>query len=333
MREEPVRKTACVAPDLARPACGLRRLHAIEIAEGALLADIAVVFQLLIRYLPIGGTFLALLTPVVFAVIVLRRGLYVGCMSLCVALCLIGIVLGPGGLPLVMLEAGAGLFLGTTMRHRLNQLLTVTLGILSGSLALWLVLLVLVLLLGGPQFFLRVIRQTYAALTPLVGLLFKLAGLGAFWGHTLLPWLDSFVLWGQQHWPILLLLAAWGMCIPLVVIVYVIVNACLRLLGYQVRPFLGYRLSGRLYWLAARLYRLCPRWAYARFPLLHQLRCQVRLLNRARLRQRREEKEADSEHESLAIDRISTRQLYLSRRRAGERAARAERDRSTDPPG
>jgi hypothetical protein len=292
MSEEPVHKSGCVAPDLARPARGLRHLHAIEIAEGALLADIAVVFQLLIRYLPIGGTFLALLIPVVFAVIVLRRGLYVGCVSLCVALCLIGIVLGPGGLPLVLLEAGAGLFLGTTMRRRLNHLTTMTLGILCGSLALWLVLLVLVLLLGGPQFFLRVIRQTYAALTPLAGLLFKLLGLGAFWGHTLLPLLDSFVQWGQQHWPVLLLLAACGICIPLVVIVYVIVNACVRLLGYQVRPFPGSQLSGLLYWLAACLCRLCPGWAYASVPLLRQLRCQVRLLNRARLRQRREEREA-----------------------------------------
>ena len=33
-----------------------RRLSAIEIAEGALLADIAVIFHLLTLYLPIGGT-------------------------------------------------------------------------------------------------------------------------------------------------------------------------------------------------------------------------------------------------------------------------------------
>jgi hypothetical protein len=107
-----------------------------------------------------------------------------------------------------------------------------------------------------------------------------------------LPLLDSFVQWGQQHWPVLLLLAACGICIPLVVIVYVIVNACVRLLGYQVRPFPGSQLSGLLYWLAVCLCRLCPGWAYARVPLLRQLRCQVRLLNRARLRQRREEREA-----------------------------------------
>ncbi|HEX9134530.1 MAG TPA: hypothetical protein VF844_19755, partial [Ktedonobacteraceae bacterium] len=59
-----------------------RRLTAIEIAEGALLADIAVIFQLLVKILPIGGGIFHLLIPIVFTVIVLRRSFYVGCMSL-----------------------------------------------------------------------------------------------------------------------------------------------------------------------------------------------------------------------------------------------------------
>src|SRR5258707_1363304 len=109
-----------------------RRLRAIEIAEGALLADIGVVFQLLIRFLPVGGALLQLLVPVIFAVIVLRRGLYVGCMSLCVALFVICIVMGPGGAPFLVLEAGAGIFLGLTMRQRLSQFLTCVVGIFGG---------------------------------------------------------------------------------------------------------------------------------------------------------------------------------------------------------
>ena len=50
-----------------------RRLTAIEIAEGALIADIAVVFQLLVHYLPIGGMYFTLLVPVVFTILLLRR--------------------------------------------------------------------------------------------------------------------------------------------------------------------------------------------------------------------------------------------------------------------
>src|SRR5437868_4911419 len=86
----------------------------IEIAEGALLADIAVIFQLVAIYLPIGGDWLRLLIPIVFAIIVLRRGLYVGCMSFCVAIFIVGIVAGPGRIILMLLEGPAGLFLGVT---------------------------------------------------------------------------------------------------------------------------------------------------------------------------------------------------------------------------
>src|SRR5205085_890588 len=46
-----------------------RKLSAIEIAEGALLADIAVIFQLLSLYLPIGKSFLRILIPIVFTII------------------------------------------------------------------------------------------------------------------------------------------------------------------------------------------------------------------------------------------------------------------------
>src|SRR5260370_4843292 len=57
------------------------RLSAIEIAEGALLADIAVVFQLLSIYLPIGGGYPALMVPFPLAVLVVPRGPYAGIMG------------------------------------------------------------------------------------------------------------------------------------------------------------------------------------------------------------------------------------------------------------
>ena len=54
------------------------RLSPIEIAEGALLADVAVIFQLLWLYLPVVGGFFRVLIPVVFTVLVLRRRLQAG---------------------------------------------------------------------------------------------------------------------------------------------------------------------------------------------------------------------------------------------------------------
>lgn len=268
-----------------------RRLSALEIAEGALLADIAVVFQLFIKYLPIGGDFLRLLVPVIFAVLTLRRGLYVGCMSLCVSLFIIGIVLGPGGAPLLLLEAGAGLFLGLTMRLRLRHVPTILLGVLCGGLALWLVVLLSTFLVGGPGSLLHGLRQNYNALLPLFALAFKAVGLGNFWQHTLFPLLDRFVQWGLQNWLFLLYLIACMLCVPVVSAVYLVTNVFLRLLGYQVRPFPGYRLEGFLYWLAAVCFKLLPRRTVARVPLLHNLKCELRRLNMARLRQRRLERQ------------------------------------------
>ena len=77
----------------------LRNLHTIEIAEGALLADIAVVFRFIALVLPAGSAFFSIFNFIIFAVLVLRRGMYVASMGMCVAVFLAGIVMG-----LVVLE-------------------------------------------------------------------------------------------------------------------------------------------------------------------------------------------------------------------------------------
>lgn len=290
-RVVPARDVQSVSAGPARKA-RVRRLSALDIAEGALLADIAVVFQLLIRYLPIGGNVLMVLTPVIFAVLVLRRGLYAGCMSLCVSLFIVSIVIGPGGVPLMLLETGAGLFLGLTMRYRLNQALTVVSGIIGGGVAFWAILLSVLFLTGRASLLVRSMRRTYIALTPLLNWLFSLVRLGGLWQHTLFPALNNFMQWGFQNWPVLLLMTTCLSCIPVVIAVYLIVNLFLRLLGYQVRPFPGYRLEGLLYGLASRLLGFVPAWVLAKIPVFYSLKCEVRRLNIARLRQQRREKEA-----------------------------------------
>src|SRR5438876_3217390 len=94
-----------------------RDLKAIEIAEGALLADIAVLFQLLSLYLPIGGQVFRLLVFIVFTVLVLRRGLYVGIMGLFVAVFVSMMIVGTHSIFYLLLECMCGLFLGTTMKR------------------------------------------------------------------------------------------------------------------------------------------------------------------------------------------------------------------------
>ena len=59
-----------------------RRLTPIEVAEGALLADLAVMCQLVWTYLPLPGLLFRFLIPTIFTVIVLRRRLAVGLVAL-----------------------------------------------------------------------------------------------------------------------------------------------------------------------------------------------------------------------------------------------------------
>jgi hypothetical protein len=276
----------------AFPSLRPRNLRAIEIAEGALLADIGVIFQLLIKFLPVGGVVLQLLVPVIFAVIVLRRGLYVGCMSLCVALFVICIVMGPGGGPFFVLEAGAGIFLGVNMRLRLHPLLTFLLGVLGGGAALWAVLLFYVFVGGGALVLLRGMHQGYASFSNVSFQVARFLHLGGLWQQSLYPQIDRFVQWGFQHWPFFYYLISCLICVPLVLVVYFIVNFFLRVLGYQVRPFPGYLLEGWLLALVTGLFKLLPRRAFVRFSVLKHLKAEVRRLNIARLRQRRLERAA-----------------------------------------
>src|SRR5437764_2659048 len=116
-----------------------RNLKPIEIAEGALLADVAVIFQLLIVYLPVGKGLFRLLVFIVFAVLALRRGLYVGIMSMFTALFLSIVMIGLGGI-FFTLEAIGGLFLGITMKHNVRHIPLILLGTTGGTFAIYCVL-------------------------------------------------------------------------------------------------------------------------------------------------------------------------------------------------
>src|SRR5215470_6423032 len=88
-----------------------RNLKAIEIAEGALLADVVVILQLLITYLPLpaGHNVFRILIFVVFTILVLRRGLYVGIMGMGVSFFLCTILMGPQTIFTLSFEACGGL--------------------------------------------------------------------------------------------------------------------------------------------------------------------------------------------------------------------------------
>ncbi len=217
-----------------------RKLTAIEIAEGALLANIAVIFQLLILYLPVGRGVFRFFIPIVFTVLVLRRGLYTGIMSFCVGLFIAGVLSGPGFLSSMFLEGGAGLFLGLTMKYRLSSFLLIPLGVTGGAILIFGLLLLSLLLSGLPlSDSVEWLHKNYLNVLSLVDFMASNIGLGYWWKHNVYPLAAQIgTLIVPYGWEFLLL-AIWIVLWPMVIVVYYITNVFVRLLGYEVRSFPG----------------------------------------------------------------------------------------------
>ena len=210
---------------------------AIELAEGALLADIAVLFQLLVVYLPIGA-FFSLLIPTVFAVVVLRHGFYVGALSLCVAMFVACVLTGAGSLIAMLFPGGAGLFLGVTMKYRMRHGLLVLLGVIGSTVALYALLIVTTLLTGlGMEIIALQLRGSLVASAHVAAAVSDVFGLGAWWRVQVYPNLASLAHLILNYWWLALLFVCVNFACPLVVMTYVITNSLVRLLGYPVRPF------------------------------------------------------------------------------------------------
>ncbi len=237
-----------------------RRLSAIEIAEGALLADLAVVCQLLAVYLPIGGSIFQIFIPTIFAVLVLRRSLYAGVVALCVALFLAGVTTGAGSLIPTLLPCGAGLFLGLTMKQRLPHWSIILLGVAGGAITLYGVVLLAMVLAGvSPALVVRQLQSAYRFVMSAVEAIAALAGLGEWWRGRAAPALDPLARQALTYWWASLLAACWLVAWPLVLVNYSISNSLLRLLGYDVRPFPGRRVERLIYQATSAMLRTCQR--------------------------------------------------------------------------
>jgi hypothetical protein len=227
----------------------VRNLKPIEIAEGALLADIAVIFQLLVVYLPAGGEFFRLFIFIVFAVLVLRRGLYVGIMGMFTALFLICVVTGLRGIVFLVLEATGGLFLGVTMKRNVRHIPLILLGTTCGTFAVYCVLFFFMLLAG--QSFTVLLHSAYDALIAITDELASRVGLNLWWKQSAFPIVSSVAAWGFTYWWVAIYIGGWLLTCPAVIGIYASTNFFVRLLGYEVRPFPGGRL-GRLHYRIAR---------------------------------------------------------------------------------
>ncbi len=258
----------------------LRKMSAIELAEGALLADVAVVFQLLFRLLPLGGGFFLLLIPPVFTILVLRRSFYAGVMSACVAFFLAGVMTGPGALTLMLMAAGAGIFLGISMKYRLHYALLIVMGIIGANVVLVALQMLSVLLIG--QGFIDALiqgyRLTFVGLFAFLNFASSLVGLGTWWQHTL-PAAQQLAAQVLNHWFLALCVMTLIFACPVVIVIYYITNFLVRLLGYDVAPFPTGWLRSLLHWLTRLLITLALKLGLGKFWATRMLIKEIRRQN------------------------------------------------------
>ncbi|HYK85573.1 MAG TPA: DUF2232 domain-containing protein [Ktedonobacteraceae bacterium] len=265
----------------------LRHLRAIEIAEGALLADIAVVFQLIVHYVPFVGIFFTLLVPPLFTILVLRRGFYTAMMGMFVALFTLGLVVGWGPVQLMVLEVGAGLFLGITMKYRLHYIPLILLGATGSAIGLTGLTLLSILLLG-PSFLavtLNGLRRSYDAAFRILDFITPQLGLATQW-HSINPTVKHLADLSITYWLAVLFFSDWLVLIPVVIVVYYITAFLVRLLGYDVRPFPDGILNRFIQWIIRLVLRLAMKMGLGKFwttrTLIKEIRRQSMGLGRQR---------------------------------------------------
>jgi hypothetical protein len=217
---------------------GMRKLKAIEIAEGALLADLAAIFQLMVIYIPFVGSYFRVLIFTVFTILALRRGLYVGVMGMFVALFITSVTIGPQYSISISLAAVGGLFLGITMKYRLRHSILLLLGVTSGALLLYCLNFFFLLLSAlSPADYVQILQQIYKANISVIEAIFAKIGLISLWKQSIYPQTEGLAAWGFTYWWASFYLALWVMLWPTIIIIYTFTNIFVRLLGYDVRPF------------------------------------------------------------------------------------------------
>jgi len=223
--------------DPQRPGCDGVAVSAMAIAEGALLADIAAVFTLLTVYVPYVGAVFGPMIPATFAVLVVRRGLRVGTLSVLVAAFLLSVFMGLHFGLHETLIGSLGLAFGMAMCWRLRARVIIPVGSVISGMTLFLVGLVSVLLTGLPISSIAIeLRNGWHTVTSIMATVTATVGLEQSW-QRLVPGLDRAVSMAIRYWPLTMaLLFVVGM-VPIIALDYGIANILARALGLDVVPF------------------------------------------------------------------------------------------------
>lgn len=212
-------------------------IDALGLAEGGLLADVAIVLELAAIYLPIVGTLLSFAVPTPFAILMLRRGTRATLLAGAVAAFLISILCGPHFGWRMGLEALAGLILGGAMRTRIRPsvaFLGVTLLVATLTFA---AALGVIFITGLPvSDVVGEFRNGLSSAAWVVATGASIFGLQSQW-LAIRPTLAALGLLALHAWPLLLFLAATTSAMPVVACYYALATATAGVLGYDVRAF------------------------------------------------------------------------------------------------
>lgn len=237
-----------------------RSLKPIEIAEGALLADIAVICHLLVVFVPFFGDVFRVPIFIVFAILVLRRSLYVGSMALGVALFIAGVLTGPGLVMSLLLEGMGGLYLGLAMKLHMPHYPLIILGAIAGALSFFSLILVVTAFAGIPiTIYVTSLHRLYNVVLPQVAHTAQKLGIGTWWHVQALPLVSSLSNLAFTYWVITWYLLFWLLLCPFVLVMYMATNISVRMLGYEVRAFPGGRINKLIYRLRRRLAKMAVR--------------------------------------------------------------------------
>ena len=228
----PAEAPAPSAADTRKPA-----IDALSLAEGGLLADVAVILELVHIFLPLAGNVLLPLIPVPFVLLMLRRGFKATLLAVMVAGLLIGLITGlHNGWRMVVIGL-VGLALGFAMRIRMRPSLVVLAGTVITSIGAYAFFWAALFVLGIPLADLLKEMQNgfYTANSSGAWLAYHL-NLASLW-HQLLPSILATETWIVHYWPLMIYLGLLCWSIVVVMLYYMVSNRLMRFFGFEVRPF------------------------------------------------------------------------------------------------
>ncbi len=230
---------------------------ALSLAEGGLLADVAVILELVRVFLPIAGIAFSLVVPMPFVLLLMRRGLKPTLLAVMVGALLVGLITGPHFGWRMGVSGLVGLGLGYAMRARLRPALVIVAGSLIGSLAYYVFFWASIWLSAIPLS--SLVEEGVNAINAANGaaeFILSHVGLAGLW-RQFSPALFAFEGWMIAYWPVVFYAIGWCWSCGAVIVYYLIANGLMRLLGFEVRPFPSprvERLARRLLGLVGRVF-------------------------------------------------------------------------------